>query len=43
MSMKKSSDTIGNRTRDLAVGSTVSQPLRYRVPLENNSTNENAL
>jgi hypothetical protein len=33
MSMKKSSDTIGNRTRDLPVCSAVPQPLRHRVPL----------
>jgi hypothetical protein len=31
MSMKNS-DTIGNRSRDLPVCSTVPQPLRYRVP-----------
>jgi hypothetical protein len=31
MSMKKSSDTIGNRTRDLPVCSAVPQPLRHRV------------
>jgi hypothetical protein len=30
--MKKSSDTIGNRTRDLPVRSAVPQPLRHRVP-----------
>jgi hypothetical protein len=30
--MKKSSDTIGNRTRDLPVCSAVPQPLRHRVP-----------
>jgi hypothetical protein len=29
---KKSSDTIGNRTRDLPVCSAVPQPLRHRVP-----------
>jgi hypothetical protein len=33
MSMKNSSDTIGNRTSDLPVCSTVSQPHRYSVPL----------
>jgi hypothetical protein len=33
MSMKKSSDTMGNRTRDLTVCSAVPQPLRHRVPL----------
>jgi hypothetical protein len=33
MSMKKSSDTIGNWTRDLPVCSAVSQPLRHRVLL----------
>jgi hypothetical protein len=31
MSMKKSIDTIGNRTRDLLVCSAVPQPLSYRV------------
>jgi hypothetical protein len=30
MSMKKSSDTIGNRSRDLPVCSAVPQPLRYQ-------------
>jgi hypothetical protein len=30
---KKSSDTIGNRTRNLPVCSAVPQPLRHRVPL----------
>jgi hypothetical protein len=30
--MKKSSDIIGNRTRDLPVCSAVPQPLRHRVP-----------
>jgi hypothetical protein len=32
MSMKNSSDTFGNRSRDLPVYSAVPQPLRYRVP-----------
>jgi hypothetical protein len=32
MSMKKSSDIIGNRVRDLSVCSAVPQPLRHRVP-----------
>jgi hypothetical protein len=32
MSMKKSSDTMGNRTRDLPVCNVVPQPLRHRVP-----------
>jgi hypothetical protein len=32
MSLKKSSDTFGNRTRDLPVCSAVPQPLRHRVP-----------
>jgi hypothetical protein len=32
MSMKKSSDTIANRTRVLQVCSAVPQPLRHRVP-----------
>jgi hypothetical protein len=32
MSMKKSGDTIGSRTRDLPVCSAVPQPLRHRVP-----------
>jgi hypothetical protein len=32
MSMKNSSDTIGNRSRDLPVCSAVPQPLRHRVP-----------
>jgi hypothetical protein len=31
MSMKKSSDTMGNPTRDLPVCSAVPQPLRHRV------------
>jgi hypothetical protein len=30
---KKSSDTIGNRNRDLPVCSAVPQPLRHRVPV----------
>jgi hypothetical protein len=30
--MKKSKDTIGNRSRDLPVYSAVPQPLRHRVP-----------
>jgi hypothetical protein len=34
--MKITNDTIGNRSRDLPVCSTVPQPLRNRVPLENN-------
>jgi hypothetical protein len=34
MLMKKSSDTIGNRTRDLPVRNAVPQPLRHRVPLD---------
>jgi hypothetical protein len=33
--MKKSSDTIGNRTRDLPVCSAVPQPLRHRLPATN--------
>jgi hypothetical protein len=32
MSMKKSGDTIGNRTRDLPVCNAVPQSLRHRVP-----------
>jgi hypothetical protein len=32
MSMKKSSDTIGNRSRDLPVCRAVPQPLRHHVP-----------
>jgi hypothetical protein len=32
MSMKISSDTIGNRSRDLPVCSAVPHPLRYRMP-----------
>jgi hypothetical protein len=32
MSLKNSSDTIGNRTRDLPVCSVVPQPLRHRSP-----------
>jgi hypothetical protein len=32
MSMKKSSDTIGNRSRDPPVCRAVPQPLRYRAP-----------
>jgi hypothetical protein len=35
MTMKKSSDTIGNRSRDHPVCSAVPQPLRHRVPLYN--------
>jgi hypothetical protein len=31
--MKKSTDTIGNQSRDLPVCSAVPQPLRHRVPL----------
>jgi hypothetical protein len=34
MSMKNSSDTIGNRTRDRPVCSAVPQPLCHRVPQE---------
>jgi hypothetical protein len=34
MSMKNTSDTIGNRSRDLPVCSAVPQPLRHRVPPE---------
>jgi hypothetical protein len=34
--MKKSSDTIGNRTRDLPVCSAVPQPLRHRAHLFSN-------
>jgi hypothetical protein len=30
--MKNSSDTIGNRSRDLPIYSAVPQPLRHRVP-----------
>jgi hypothetical protein len=33
MLMKKCSDAIGNRTRDLTVCSAVPQPLRHRVSL----------
>jgi hypothetical protein len=32
MSMKNSNDTIGNRSHDLLVCSTVPQPLRHRIP-----------
>jgi hypothetical protein len=32
LSMKNSSDIMGNRTRDLPVCSAVPQPLRHRVP-----------
>jgi hypothetical protein len=39
--MKKSSETIGNRTRDLPVCSAVPQPLRHRVPHNNNNNNNN--
>jgi hypothetical protein len=35
MSIKISSDTIGNRSRDLPVCSAVPQPLRHRVPVIN--------
>jgi hypothetical protein len=38
MSMKKSSDTIGNGTRDLPVCSAVPQPLRHRSPLYTKKT-----
>jgi hypothetical protein len=38
MSMKKSSDIIGNRTRDLPVCSAVPQPLRHRLPPLRSST-----
>jgi hypothetical protein len=31
MSVKKCSDTVGNRTRDLPVCSAVPQPLRHRI------------
>jgi hypothetical protein len=43
MSMKNSSDTIGNRSRDLPVCSAVPQPLRHRVPLSNTQTHQNYL
>jgi hypothetical protein len=33
MSMKKSSETIGNQTRNLPVCSAVPQPLHHRSPL----------
>jgi hypothetical protein len=36
MSMKNSNNTIGNRSRDLPVCSTVPKPLRHRVPPERN-------
>jgi hypothetical protein len=36
--MKKSSDTIGNRSRDLPVCYEVPQPLRHRVPQMYSST-----
>jgi hypothetical protein len=36
MSIKKSSDTIGNRPRDLPVCSAMPQTLRHRVPLKLN-------
>jgi hypothetical protein len=32
MSLKNSSDTLGNRTRDLPVFSVVPQPQRHRAP-----------
>jgi hypothetical protein len=35
MSTKNSNDTIGNRSRDLPVCSAVPQPLRHRVPPQN--------
>jgi hypothetical protein len=38
MSMKKSSDTIGNRSRVLSVCSAVPQPLRHGVPQSCHST-----
>jgi hypothetical protein len=41
MSMKNSSDTIGNRTRDLMVCSAVPQPLHHRLPHLANSTVSN--
>jgi hypothetical protein len=36
--MEKSSNTIGNRTRELSVCSAVPQPLRHRVPPNKLST-----
>jgi hypothetical protein len=39
--MKNSNDTIGNRSRDLPVCSTVPQPLRHRVPPTSVSTDHN--
>jgi hypothetical protein len=41
MSMKKSSTTIGNRTRDLPVCSAMPQPLRHRVPQNRQHLNIN--
>jgi hypothetical protein len=39
--MKKSSDTIGNRNRDLPVCSAVPQPLRHHVPRSATKENDN--
>jgi len=42
MSMKNSSDTIGNRTRDLTACSAVPQPTApQRTPITNNNNNNN--
>jgi hypothetical protein len=41
MSMKRSSDTIGNRTRGLPECSAVPQPLRHRVTSATATTNDN--
>jgi hypothetical protein len=38
--MNNSSDTIGNRTRDLPVYSAVPQPLRHRMPMRNSGTGQ---
>jgi hypothetical protein len=38
--MKKASDTIGNRSRDLPVCSAVPQPLRHRMPQINFTAGE---
>jgi hypothetical protein len=43
MSMKNSNDTIGNRSRNLPVCSSVPQPLRHRVPLHHLKTKRNLL
>jgi hypothetical protein len=38
--MKNSNDTVGNQSQDLPVCSTVSQPLRHRMPTNRNEYQE---